>query len=432
VKAVDIALKDLKSALRSASALVFMFGMPLLVTGMFYLMFGNLAAQGGFNLPRTTVAIANLDQNAPTLPGSSRNIPGGVRAKTLSGLVVEVLQSADLRELLDVRLVLDAPTAQRMVDERQAQVALIIPQDFSRQFNDPYSQTAIIFYQDPTLTIGPGVVESIMNQFMDGLAGVKIAVDVALDQPGAFPPEQIGALVQGFLDRSVSQSEDLSQALLYVHPLGEPERAEPENPLRKIVEPIMGGMMIFYAFYTGAATGQSILLEEERRTLQRLFTTPTPQSTILSGKLLAVFLTVLVQVGTLTLAARLIFGIDWGGSPATVSALVGTVFIASSFGIFINSLQRDTRKSGLIFGGLLTITGMLGMISIFTLSSPSASQMGGTVSLLAPQGWAVRGLLQASGGRPLSEALLTGLAMLVWSAAFFAVGVYRFNRRYIG
>jgi ABC-type Na+ efflux pump permease subunit len=409
VKAVDIALKDLLSALRSAMVLAFMFGLPLMVTGMFYLMFGNLAAEGDFNLPRTRVVIANLDRNAPTLPAGSRNVPGGVRAKTLSGLVVEVLQSEDLHELLDVRLVGDAQTARRMVDERQAQVALIIPEDFSRRFNDPDSRTAILFYQDPTLTIGPGVVESITNQFMDGLAGVKIAVDVALDQPGALTEQQVGALVQGFLDRSASQSKDLAQELLYVHTPGEAERAEKKNPLLQITAPIMAGMMVFYAFYTGASMGQSILLEEEHRTLQRLFTTPTPQSTILSGKLLAVFLTVLVQIGVLTLAARLIFGIDWGGSPATVVALIGTVCLASSFGIFINSLQRDTRKSGLIFGGLLTITGMLGMISVFALNSPSAAQLSGTVALLVPQGWALRGLLQANNGRPLGEALLAGL-----------------------
>ena len=39
----------------------------------------------------------------------------------------------------------------------------------------------------------------------------------------------------------------------------------------------MGGMMIFYAFFTGASTGQTILQEEEEGTLPRLFTTPTPQ-----------------------------------------------------------------------------------------------------------------------------------------------------------
>lgn len=79
VKALDIALKDLKSSFRSAGALVFMFGVPLLVTGMFYLMFGNIAKEGEFNLPRTRLVVANLDRHAPALDAGSKSLPGGLR-----------------------------------------------------------------------------------------------------------------------------------------------------------------------------------------------------------------------------------------------------------------------------------------------------------------------------------------------------------------
>ena len=44
MKAFDIALKDMTRSFRSAFAVVFMFGVPLLVTGMFYFMFGNIAS----------------------------------------------------------------------------------------------------------------------------------------------------------------------------------------------------------------------------------------------------------------------------------------------------------------------------------------------------------------------------------------------------
>jgi len=51
MKAIDIALKDLTRSFRSAFALVFMFGVPLLMTGMFYFMFGN-SSSGNLQLPR--------------------------------------------------------------------------------------------------------------------------------------------------------------------------------------------------------------------------------------------------------------------------------------------------------------------------------------------------------------------------------------------
>ena len=50
----------------------------------------------------------------------------------------------------------------------------------------------------------------------------------------------------------------------------------------------MGGMTIFYAFFTGTSTAQTILREDEDGTLPRLFTTPTSQATVLGGKFLAV------------------------------------------------------------------------------------------------------------------------------------------------
>ena len=96
-------MKDMLRFIRSALALVFMFGIPLLVTGMFYFMFGNIASQGGFELPRTVV-VANLDR-APRLQAGSGKTPGGINASTLSELVVEVLRSEDLADLLEVWLV---------------------------------------------------------------------------------------------------------------------------------------------------------------------------------------------------------------------------------------------------------------------------------------------------------------------------------------
>jgi ABC-type Na+ efflux pump permease subunit len=116
--------------------------------------------------------------------------------------------------------------------------------------------------------------------------------------------------------------------------------------------------------------------------------------------------------------------------PVALTAM-GIIFSASSFGIFVNSFLKDTKQAGVLFGGVLSVTGMVGMISIFGGGSPSASGLGNTVSLVVPQGWAIRGLMQSLHGEPVGAVLITLLVMLVWSAAFFIVGVLRFNKRYV-
>ena len=441
MKILDIALKDLLRSFRSMFALVFMFGIPLLMTGMFYVMFGNIASGGDFNLPKTKVIIANLDEGGPRFQTSAKNIPGGKQARTMGELVVNVLQSKEMADLIQVSLAPSAESAHAAVDGQAAQVAIAIPTDFSKKFADPDKQAVIEFYQDPTLTIGPSIIRSILNRFMDGMAGVKIAINVFMDEAPESDYVLTGDVIQRYLDISLVQTEDLAGTLLDERAPTTASNSQTsgsqasgsqtsQNMLLRIVGPIMGGMMIFYAFFTGSSTAQSILKEEEEHTLPRLFTTPTPQAVILTGKLVAVFLTVLVQVVTLIIAARLIFGIQWGAPVPVAMAAAGTVFIASSFGIFINSLLKSTKQSGTVFGGVLAMTGMLGMISIFDINSPTAARLGNTVSLLVPQGWAIRGLLQAMNGAPVGNVALTALVMLVLSAAFFVIGVWRFNKRY--
>lgn len=434
MKAFDIAIKDLTRSLRSAFAVVFMFGVPLLVTGMFYFMFGNMGGNDGFDLPRTKVILANMDEGGPKFQVNPKNIPGGRQADTMGDLIVNILESEQMTDLIEITFAPDPVSARATVDSQQAQVAIIIPPDFSEQFADVRDGRAVIeFYQDPTLTIGPAIMRSILNRFLDSMGGIKIALNVFMDEADPAQYALTGQVVQGYLDTSLALSEDLEGELLEVRvPAGTTasETEETQETLLSIITPIMGGMMVFYAFFTGTSAAQSILKEEEERTLPRLFTTPTPQVTILTGKLLSVFLTVCAQVIVLLIAARLIFGIHWGGLAAVALTAVGIIFSASSFGIFVNSFLKDTKQAGVLFGGVLTVTGMVGMISIFGMNAPDAARLGNSVSLLVPQGWAIRGLMQSMNGEPVSSVLLTLLVMLAWSAVFFIVGALRFNKRY--
>jgi ABC-type Na+ efflux pump permease subunit len=260
-------------------------------------------------------------------------------------------------------------------------------------------------------------MRSILNRFLDSMGGFKIALNVFMDEANPADYALTGQFVQRYMHSSLALNEDLEGELLDVRaPSGARQSAEAEsqNVLLSILTPIMSGMMVFYAFFTGTSTAQSILKEEEERTLPRLFTTPTPQVTILAGKLLSVFLTVCAQVIVLLIAARLIFGIHWGEFVPVALIALGIIFSASSFGIFVNSFLRDTKQAGVVFGGVLTVTGMIGMVSI-----------------LVPQGWAVRGLLQSVNAEPIGAVLVTVLVMLAWSVAFFVVGVLRFNKRYV-
>jgi ABC-type transport system involved in multi-copper enzyme maturation permease subunit len=149
----------------------------------------------------------------------------------------------------------------------------------------------------------------------------------------------------------------------------------------------------------------------------------------LGGKFLAVGLTVLVQTTVLLILGRLLFRFSWGALFPVVLVTLGTMLAAATFGIFINSLLKSTKQAGLIFGGLLTLLGIVGGLPVFAVGSNSVDTLV-KVSLIEPVGWAVQGLLKAMKGGQVQELLLTFGVLAAWSVVFFVVGVLRFQKRY--
>jgi ABC-2 type transport system permease protein len=426
MKVFDIAIKDMTRSFRSAFALVFMFGVPLIMTGMFYLMFGKSSGGNqGFNVPVTKVVIANLDAGGQAFDAIKSQFPEGLQANSMGDIILATLQDKSFANLLEISLADSAESARVDVDNRQAGVALIIPANLSQQFSDLNSHATIELYKDPTLTIGPSIVQSILSQFMDNISGAKIAVDVYIKQTGSTNQAQIGQVVSQYT-ASITNGDPKS-ALLDIQPTT--TTSEPVNMLVTVVAPIMGWLTIFYAFYTGASTAQSILREDEEGTLPRLFTTPTSHATVLGGKFLAVGLTVLVQTTVLLILGRLLFRFSWGALFPVVLVTLGTMLAAATFGIFINSLLKSTKQAGLIFGGLLTLLGIVGGLPVFAVGSNSVDTLV-KVSLIEPVGWAVQGLLKAMKGGQVQELLLTFGVLAAWSVVFFVVGVLRFQKRY--
>jgi ABC-2 type transport system permease protein len=426
MKIFDITIKDMIRSFRSAFALIFMFGVPLLMTGMFYLMFGGSAkSEQGFSVPVTKVIIANLDTGGPAFDAAKVQFPGGSQAHSMGDLIMATLQDKSFANLMEISLINSAESARADVDSQKAGVALIIPADFSEQFSVLNGQATIELYKDPTLTLGPGIVQSILSQFMDNMSGAKVAVDVVTRQAGSTDPALIGQVVSQYM--ASTPGRDPSTALLDIQPTT--TNSQPANSLVTIVAPIMGWLMIFYAFFTGASTAQSILREDEDGTLPRLFTTPTTHATVLGGKFLAVGLTVVVQMTVLLLLGHLFFGINWGALLPVALVTLGTILAAATFGIFLNSLLKNTKQAGLIFGGLLTVLGFVGGLPVIAAGSSSVDTFV-KVSLIEPVGWAVQGMLKVMKGSQVQDVLLTFVVLVTWSIAFFAIGVLRFQKRY--
>ncbi len=439
MKLLAITYKDMLRAFRSRSMLIFMFAVPLLVTGMFAVLFGSIVGGGdeGYNLPVTRVVVANLDQGRlPAGESLAASLPQGFalskNAASIGEIVVQVLQSNELADIMQVTLAASPEQARSAVDQRQAGVAVILPVNFTAALYTPDESATVEIYQDPTLTIGPEVVRSVLTQMLDGFAGVKISIGAAISQwqetGGTIDPAQMSAIQGVMLQTALAQAGNTADALLDVSSPAKP--AQSGDFVKTLISVMMGGMMIMYAYFTGASQAETILTEEDQGTLPRLFTTPTRQATVLGGKVLAGAATILVQVLILLAAGALIFRIDWGAPLPLALAVLGIVISATSFGIFGISFLKHSRQAGAVVGGVVTLTGLLGLISVFASTSPNAAALGNTISLWVPQGWALRLLTLSMDGAAPEKMIVPGLVLLAWTAVFFFVGLLRFQRRY--
>jgi ABC-2 type transport system permease protein len=330
----------------------------------------------------------------------------------------------------------DEASARAAIDKQEIGVAILIPKKFSEHYLSGKKDTPVLIVSDPTLSIGPAVVEDMVTMMVDGVAGGGIAIQTVLERQQAngiqTNPAQISGWVQRYGDwyrefqRDLFHHPDQAALLLVAPSAGEADTAD---PIKKMMGLTMAGQMIFFAFFTGAYSMMSILNEDEEGTLARLFTTPTGRTSILAGKFLAVFFTVILQGMVLMIAGHFAFGINWGDPAAAALALAGQVIAATGLGVLLISFVKNTRQGGPVLGGGLTLLGMLG--GLFTANIPGA--MPAAFAMLGnftPQGWVLKAWRMVMDGQGAGDLLMPFLVLMAMGAVMFATGAVLFRKRF--
>jgi ABC-2 type transport system permease protein len=136
----------------------------------------------------------------------------------------------------------------------------------------------------------------------------------------------------------------------------------------------------------------------------------------------------LIQIVVLLLVSALLFGLRWG-KPLPVAMLsAGLIAAAAGFGVLLMSFVRTTQQAGPVMGGVLTIGGMLG--GLFTSGIPNLPPEFERITLITPQGWALRGWKMAMSGGGIGDVLVPALVTFGAGILFFAVGVVVLRRRF--
>jgi ABC-2 type transport system permease protein len=422
MKILDIALKDLIRSARS----MFLVGMtliaPLLITGLMYFAFGSMKS-GDVSMTAIKVGLVNAD----TLPADALlEAPLGetIRSMFFDNSVKSWISASDYPDETSVRAALN---------KQEIGVAVIISATFTAEYLAGNSQTPITILQDPTLNIGPTVVRDMVTSMLDGVAGGGVAFKVLNERMTTNGQTLDPASIPAIFERYSNWYADFQRALFH-----SPEKAalvvsapsadaETTNSLQTLMGLIMAGQLIFFSFFTGANAMMTILQEAEEGTLARLFTTPTSRTTILAGKFLAVLLTVLLQGVILLTAGWLMFGIRWGEPGAMVLALLGQMAASVGLGVLLVSFIKTSRQAGPIFGGGLTVLGMLSGLFTTNIAMPASFN---AIGNFTPQGWVLKAWKLSLAGQSASELVVPFIVLAVMGLIMFAIGAGMFRKRF--
>lgn len=421
MKIIDIAFKDLIRSTRSLFLIGMAIAAPLLLTALIYFAFGSISG-GERSMADITVGVVNADvlpADAPLEAALGENI----RSMFFDDSVKSWLTASEYA---------DEAAARAAVDAQKIGVAVIIPQTFTEDYLAGKTDTPITILQDPTLTIGPTVVRDMVTSLLDGVAGGGIAFKIVNERMTANGKTLDSATIPTFFERYANWYVDFQRALFH-----SPEKAalvvkspavsgEMTDAVRTMMGLVMSGQLIFFSFYTGAYAMMSILQEAEEGTLARIFTTPTSRTTILAGKFLAVFITVILQGGVLLLAGHYLFKINWGEPGSLTLSLLGQMFASVGLAVLLVSFIKTTKQAGPVFGGGLTMLGMISGLFTANMKIDIFNMMGN----FTPQGWVLKAWKLSIAGQPVSELIVPFIVMVFMGVVMFVIGARMFGKRF--
>ena len=410
-----IAFKDVRRTFRDIPALATMLAAPLIIALVLGSAFGG---SKGFSIAPTTVVVVNLDAATTQAAGGQ-----------VGDSVVATLKSPGLKDVLVVEQLTTEQEARAQVDNGDAAVAVIIPAGLTAALTqNQAASTGIVLYRDPTKTIGPGIVNTVIQRVVAQVNGAWAAAGTAAQlatAAGITDPATVAQLAGAAAQTFVSQAQSAPGLTVAAR---EPQvSAAEKTKVVGVAGPVLVGMMIFFMFLAASNVARSILDEDVNGTLPRLFTTPTPRGVILGGKFLSVLLTVLIQAAVLLVAGRFIFSIDWG-APLPVAALtLAGAAVAAGFAVCLMSLAHTPGQAGAITSGVFLVMALVGGNFVGT-ANPGG--IFGTVRLFTPNGWLLKGWDSTLRGGSIGDVLVPVVVVLAFAIMTLSVGVVLFRRRF--
>jgi len=315
------------------------------------------------------------------------------------------------------------------VADAQALAAIIIPADFSQKIA-AYEPTQVQVIADPAQEIAAGIISGIMNQVLGEVQvvgeisyGIRSVFAASGVLDGVSPQMQRAAEAQS-LGAIMTQLQTMRQnptIAVRREDMAGVAAAEPVNVFAYVVP----NFAVMFSFFLVGVIAATLLREKEEGSFRRLIAAPIPRGTIITGKMLAYMLIVVLQVVVLFGVANLAYDMPLGNSPLGLLLLsVALAMSAAALGLLLATWAKTSSQAdslGTIIGFVLA--GLGGCIVSFSEGSFMS-----VVSRFTPHGHALTGFYGLLNGRFGVIDVLPQVGMLLgFTAVFFLIAMWQFK-----
>jgi ABC-2 type transport system permease protein len=340
--------------------------------------------------------------------GTIDNLPVVVVAQSDGPITDQTLSAIKGLELYDVKdIITDPDVGKQMVRDGQVKAAIILPTDY--EGIDSSQAKAVTIYVDSSDQMATQILvpstEALFTRISAEMGIAKIQATAQMTQN----PALMGISYQGITSAINFQIVKQYGDIKYIDYL---------VPAIIAMTVMMGAMM---------SMGESLAGERERGELARLFMTPTSIATVVGGKIVSRLLiqtsTALILIG----AAIALFRITINGSMIlTILLLILTALCFVGFGIMISarvSTQEDYVQMVMPFSmPMMFISGVFYPLE----TMPWIFQQIAKIAPLTYANDALRGVMLKGAG--IGDIWIDVAVLLGFTALFFLMGVFRFNR----
>lgn len=377
-----IAANDLRIRLRDRTAIIMGVVTPLVLAGLIGLTFG-----GGISFS-ATIAVVDADGSALS-----------------KGVVEGLTRGVDRRSPIHLRTGMSESAARRALADGRLDAVLVIPEGFGAAVPSMVGgghAPPLVVVTDAGKRIAGDVTRAIARGIAAHVDASVLAVAAALH---AAPPDDAASI-----RRIVAAGQDVTvpAALEQVAVTGEYRPAA-----------YFGASMgILFLFFTVGAGARSLISERKEGTLVRIRAAPVRDRAVLLGKSLGVLMLGVASMAVIWLVTSVAFRAPWGDPVAVLAVIVAVVLAIAGMATMITGLARtDAQVDGLsaivaftmaLIGGNFTQAGTLP--GIF-----------GRLSLVTPNGWALRSFNQIGAARAGLGEVLPAVGVLVTMAVATAL-----------